>query len=105
MNNNSIIIDNITKSDFENKQIRITKENKYLLPKEIIGKPVTHKLIFIFNKNEYTVNYTIGSKDGKSRSGVLKFNNELTFEILNIKYGNILNISSDIQNKFTIEKR
>ena len=105
MNSNYILIENFTQSDFKSKQIRITVDNKHLFPEEIIGNPITHKLIFMFEENKYKVPYTIGSKDGKSRSGVLKFNNELNFDILNIKHGDILKISYVGQNKYLIEKK
>ncbi len=103
-NSSNIRINNITDGDAKSKTIRITVDNKYLFPAEKIGNPSTYPLTFIFNDKSYIANYTIGSKDGKSRSGVLKLGDELYNNILKIKSGTNLKISKSIENKYFIEK-
>ena len=105
-NMKTIIIDNITEKDVSSKQIRITVSNKELFPEEFLGKPITHNLLFsIYPESEtYQVSYKIGSKDGKSRSGILKFPKDIYEEILKIKPNSILEISKG-ENKYTIKKK
>ncbi len=87
----SIIIDNITFKDRQKGIIRILKKNKFLFPKEIRGEPKRYFLIFNYKWKKYSANYRIGSKDGKSRSGVLKLDRKL--------YKNIC-----VKNSFLIQK-
>ena len=104
MTSNLIFIDNITENDFVSKQIRITVDNKHLFPSERLGNPINHNLIFVFGNKEYAANYRIGSKDGKSRSGVLKLDKELYLDILKIKRGANLKICKIDSNKYTIKR-
>jgi hypothetical protein len=104
MKPNFIFVDNITKNDFSSKQIRITVDNKHLFPPEEIGNPITYALTFVADNKEFTAKYSIGSKDGKSRSGVLKLDKVLYLDLLKINPGTILKICIIEQNKFTIEK-
>ncbi|MCK9236206.1 MAG: hypothetical protein M0Q41_07265 [Bacteroidales bacterium] len=101
----TIIIDNITENDVTNKQLRITVNNKKLFPKEILGKPINHNLLFsIYPESEtYQASYKIGSWDGKSRSGILKLPKNIYEEILKIKSNSILEISKG-ENKYIIKK-
>jgi hypothetical protein len=105
MKTNCIIIDNITEYDLSNKQLRITVANKHLFPFERLGNPITHDLIFVVDNQEYTARYTIGSKDGKSRSGVLKLGIELYLDLLKDVQPTVLKICKNDQNKYTIEKK
>ncbi len=101
MNADYIFIENITNNDFKVKQLRIIVKNKYLFPTERTGNPSTYSLIFIIDKHEFEVKYIIGSKDGKSRSGVLK----LDLEFFKINKGTILKITKIESNKYTLERR
>jgi hypothetical protein len=103
MNTNFIIINNITATDTKSKIIRITVENKFLFPTEKIGEPNEYKINFIYDKKSYITSYTIGSWDGRSRSGVLKLGNELYLEKLKIKSGTKLKISKQSDNIYAIE--
>jgi len=102
----TIIIDNVTENDVNSKQLRITVKNKELFPKEIPGKPITYDLHFsIYPESEtFKASYKIGSKDGRSRSGILKLPKNIYEEILKIKPNSILEISIG-ENKYTIKKR
>ncbi|MFZ4741573.1 MAG: GIY-YIG nuclease family protein [Bacteroidales bacterium] len=104
MNTNCIIINNISASDIKSKQIRITVENKYLFPDEIIGNRLTHNLFFAFNNQSFSSKYTIGSIDGKSRSGILKLDKELYLEKLKIQERTILKIYKIGNDDYKIEK-
>lgn len=101
---NTIIIDNITSLDAQTKKIRITVENKFLFPLEKIGIPQTYNLTFIIQDMEYIARYTIGSHDGKSRSGVLKIGTHPFVNLLQITEGSTLKISKNQDNKYSIVK-
>jgi hypothetical protein len=102
---NSIYIDNLTEVDVKGKKIRILTDSKYLFPQEVTGKPLSYELFFITQDKEFVVTYTIGSNDGKSRSGILKFSDDIYAEILKIKTGTRLKISKFSDDKYTIEKK
>lgn len=68
----TFIIDNVTLKDIEKKTIRITKGGQHLFPEEILGQPETYRITLIFEGREYSGTHKTGSRDGKSRSGLLK---------------------------------
>lgn len=103
-NSNSIFIDNITLEDTKSKKIRITVDNKYLFPSEQIGIPQTYDLNFKLKDLDVIAKYTIGSHDGRSRSGVLKIGKEAYNEILDIKAGTNLKITKNSDNTYSIDK-
>ncbi|MBK9320791.1 MAG: hypothetical protein IPM91_19710 [Bacteroidetes bacterium] len=98
----TIYIDNISEKDAQKCQIRIKVANKYIFPNEQPGNPKTYSLNFNHNNSEFTASYSIGSKDGKSRSGVLKFGHYEYTGLLNIKEGSDLKITKLSENKYTI---
>lgn len=100
----TIYIDNITKSDLKNLNIRIKVENKYLFPTEKTGSPTSYLLDFKVGKIDFIAKYTIGSKDGKSRSGILKLDDNIYQKTLEIQEGTNLKISKSKDNKYIIEK-
>jgi hypothetical protein len=100
----TIFIDNITNGDSKSRNIRITVNNKHLFPTEQLGNPMTYNLNFSVNNKNFIAKYKIGSKDGKSRSGVLKLGDEVYNEILKIKAGTNLKISKLSENKYIIER-
>ncbi|HEY1045229.1 MAG TPA: hypothetical protein VGF79_02245 [Bacteroidia bacterium] len=83
---NTICINTITERDADKKMLRILKGNKHIFPAEKIGKPMIYKLIIKFKMISMEVSYRIGSLDGKSRSGILKFD-EAIYDCLKIKKG------------------
>lgn len=99
-----IYIDNISESDAKVRHIRIKVANKHLFPSEQPGKPKSYFLTFKHNNSEFSTEYTIGSKDGKSRSGVLELGDHLYTDILKIRAGTTLKISKNAENKYTIER-
>lgn len=92
-NSGIIYIDNITKSDFKSRNIRIKVENKHLFPAAKSGKPISYSLDFKVGNIDFIAKYTIGSKDGKSRSGILKLGDSIYQETLKIQIGTNLKIS------------
>lgn len=100
----TIYIDNISESDVKSRQIRITIGNKHLFPSEKIGNPISYSLDFKIGEKTFMANYTIGSKDGKSRSGVLKFENIIYHEVMKIRAKTNLKISKSLDNKYNIER-
>jgi len=98
-----IYIDNITKSDFKSRNIRIKVENKHLFPAEKIGNPISYSLDFLVGNIDFVAKYTIGSKDGKSRSGILKLGDIVYNNILKIGVGTNLKISKSKDNRYLIE--
>jgi len=101
----SIFIDNITETDVASNKIRIKVENKHFFPMEKSGNPYSYTLDLIIDGIYYLGQYTIGSKDGKSRSGILNVGNNVYQDILKIKPGTILKISKSIDSKYTIERK
>jgi len=99
-----VYIDNITKSDFKSRNIRIKVENKYLFPAEKSGKPISYSLDFKVGNIDFIAKYTIGSKDGKSRSGILKLGDSIYQETLKIQVGTNLKISKSKENKYIVER-
>lgn len=100
----SIYIDNITESDVKSRKIRIKIENKHLFPTEKLGHSISYKLDFKIDKKNFVATYTIGSKDGKSRSGILKLGSDIYNDVLKIKKGTNLRISKSKENMYSIEK-
>jgi len=98
------IIDNITEKDIKQKIIRILVENKSHFPRELRGEPKTYHLKIFFRNNEYEANYTIGSKDCKSRSGILKIDSNLYMNELKIRVGLAIRMTYLANNKYMIEK-
>lgn len=74
---NKITIANITRKDFQGKQIRILSAQKALFPEERRGFPQTYEVQVMWKGNPYGCAYHIGSKDGRSRSGILRLQNGL----------------------------
>jgi len=101
---NKIEINNITDNDVNRKSLRILKDQKLLFPNEISGQPKTYNLNFKISNCDYVINYRIGSKDGKSRSGVLKLGLELFDNILKIRKGSVVVIKRSVINAYEIEK-
>ena len=99
-----IYIDNISKSDVKSRNIRIKVENKHLFPAEKLGQPISYTLGFKVGDTDFNAKYTIGSWDGKSRSGVLKLGDRIYQEILKIQSGVNLKISKSKDNKYIIER-
>lgn len=96
-------IDNITKSDIKGRNIRIIVENKHLFPAEKSGNPTSYFLDFKVGNIDFVAEYKIGSKDGKSRSGILKLGDKIYQETLKIQSGTNLKISKSKDNKYKIE--
>lgn len=99
----TIFIDNVTKSDVKSRNIRIKAENKHLFPPEKFGSPISYSLDFQVSNNDFVAKYTIGSKDGKSRSGILKLGDNVYQDTLKIKVGTTLKITKSKENKYIIE--
>ncbi len=67
-------IQNITETDVKKKRIRILTANRKLFPSEIKGEPQTYNINIVFNEISYSTTYKTGSRDGLSRSGIIKNN-------------------------------
>jgi len=100
----TIEISNITEIDVKKKTIRITKEKKFIFPIEIIGYPKTYNLTFHLGNKSFISTYTIGSKDGKSRSGLLRLGSDNFENILKINIETSLKITKLSENNYQIEK-
>jgi hypothetical protein len=100
----TIYIDNITNSDVKSRKIRITAGNKHLFPSEKIGNPNSYSLDFKIGGKSFVAKYTIGSKDGKSRSGILKFGYDIYQETIKIQMGTNLKISKLIGREYIVER-
>ncbi len=101
---NIIEINNITNSDVSKKKLRILKDQKIIFPDEIKGQPETFDLNLKFDGFLINAKYTIGSKDGKSRSGVLSVGSDVYENILKIKAGSIVKIKKTSNEVYVIEK-
>ena len=99
------IIDNIKEKDFKKGNIRILVENKSYFPREVRGEPKTYPLRIYFRDKEYNASYTIGSKDRKSRSGILKIDSDLYMNELVIRSGSIIKMTHLGHDKYTIVKQ
>ncbi|GEM_PF-3198075 len=104
INTDAIYIKNITENDVKKRNIRILVNNKHLFPIEVSGNPITYSLDFNIEDAVFTAKYRIGSKDGKSRSGVLKLGDSIYQNMLKIQAGVNLKISKSKENKYIIEK-
>lgn len=100
----TIIINNITNSDVSKRQIRILAEDKRIFPQEKRGMTMKYDLKFIVGGNEFIAEYKIGSKDGKSRSGILKLGDDIYNYILRIREGTKLRISKINEQNYSINK-
>ncbi len=100
----TIFIDNITDSDWQTNKIRITVGNKHLFPSEKKGNPVSYSLNFRVGNADFIATYRIGSKDGKSRSGVLKLGEDLYHRVLKIQPRSRLKISKSRDCNYTVER-
>ncbi|MDG4946851.1 hypothetical protein NMK71_10525 [Weeksellaceae bacterium KMM 9713] len=100
----TIYIDNITSGDVSKNQLRIKKDNKYLFPKEKQGEPNTYYLPFKYGKSNFDATYKIGSKDGKSRSGILKLGADIYKNVIQIKAGTTLKVSITNKGYYILEK-
>jgi hypothetical protein len=98
-----IYIDNITEIDVESRKIRIIVGNQHLFPAEKRGNPISYSLDFKVGEIDFIANYTAGSKDGKSRSGILKLGDDIYNDTLKITKGTKLKISKSKENKYSIE--
>jgi hypothetical protein len=101
-NSGIVYIDNITKIDVKSRNIRIKVENKHLFPSEKSGNSISYSLNFKVENIDFIAIYSIGSKDGKSRSGILKLGDSIYQETLHIKEGTNLKISKSKENKYII---
>jgi hypothetical protein len=99
-----IYIDNISKSDVKSRNIRIKVENKHLFPAEKSEQPISYSLDFKAGNTDFIAKYTIASKDGKSRSGVLRLGDSIYQETLKIHIGTNLKVSKSKDNKYIIER-
>lgn len=83
---NTICINTITERDADKKMLRILKGNKHIFPAEKRGKPMIYEVIIKFRMISMEGSYRIGSLDGKSRSGILKFDKDI-YDCLKIQVG------------------
>lgn len=83
---NTICINTITERDAEKKMLRILKGNKHIFPAEQKGNPMVYEVVIKMKNISMEGTYKIGSLDGKSRSGILKFDSEI-YDFLNIQKG------------------
>lgn len=67
-------LNNITETDVKKKIIRILTAERKFFPPEIKGEHQTHAINIVFNGTSFSTTYKTGSRDGKSRSGILKNN-------------------------------
>jgi hypothetical protein len=74
---NEITITNITQKDVQRKQIRILAHQKELFPTERPGFPMAYAIKVSWKSRSYNCTYTIGSKDGRARSGVIRLKDGL----------------------------
>ncbi|SIS86147.1 hypothetical protein SAMN05421766_104449 [Zobellia uliginosa] len=100
----SIYINNITKNDFEKRNIRITVPNKHLFPLEKPKEPTSYTLNFKAGDIDFLAEYKIGSLDGKSRSGILKLGDIIYRETLKIQEGTNLKITKLKVNTYHIDR-
>lgn len=98
----SFIIDNITDKDLQHKKLRIKTAGKFLFPDEISGEPQKFDLTIQFSEERYPCTYQIGSKDGKSRSGVLNLRN--IFKKLDLRVTDNLMIELISELNYSIKK-
>ena len=99
-----VYIDNISKSDVKSRNIRVKAENKHLFPAEKSGQPISYSLDFKVGNKNFIAKYTIGSKDGKSRSGILKLGDSIYQETLKIHVGINIKVSKSKDSKYIIER-
>jgi hypothetical protein len=78
---NTISIANITRKDFERKQIRLLAAQKALFPAEQPGFPKKYDVIVTWKAHFYHCVYRVGSKDGRAGSGVLLLKNGLSEDL------------------------
>lgn len=100
----SIIINNITEKDVLKHHLRITINNKLIFHPEVAGQPMSHDYTFFINGESFKATYTIGSHDGKSRSGVLRLRQYVYDEILRIEKGNHLQVTKQGGGGYKIQK-
>ena len=74
---NTATIANITRKDFEHKQIRILAAQKELFADETRGFPQTCDINMIWQGHTYHCSYRIGSKDERGCSWVLRLKDGL----------------------------
>ena len=96
-----ITITNITRKDCEGKQIRILVHQKELFPPETPGFPETFNVTVIWRGDRYGCTYRIGSRDGKTRSGVLRLKDGLA-EMLGERVGKALILKRVGNNKYQL---
>ncbi len=100
--NKSIIVNNITESDVSSNQLRITIANKHLFPSEKVGQPQVYNISLVYKGKVFSCTYRIGSKDGKSRSGVLKLGSDLVSS-MKLRSSNIVTISALAAGQYEIK--
>lgn len=100
----SVLITNITEKDAKAKKIRITSGNKHLFPSERLGFVQKYDLTFSNDDLSFIATYTIGSKDGRSRSGILKLGDELYLLQLMITEGTTLKITKTGLQQYEINR-
>lgn len=101
---NYIVVNNITDADLAKNQLRITIDNKHLFPAERISEPKVYEVAMIYNGNLYSCSYRIGSKDGRSRSGVLRLGSYLVSK-MNFGENDVVTITQLSAGKYEIRKR
>jgi hypothetical protein len=104
MSSNFILIDNVTEKDVKARKVRITVGNKHLFPNEKLGKPATYSLTIKIDNQKYLASYTIGSKDGKARSGILKLGDDIYQKLLKISAGTNLKITVEDEGVYSIKR-
>jgi len=87
------IIDNITSNDIAKNQVRVMVSSKPYFPSEKRGEPRAYPITLVMGEEACSATFRIGSRDRKSRSGVLKLGKELTSN---------LGLSSGARLRFTI---
>lgn len=99
-----IFVSNITEKDVKSSKIRITVESKFLFRLERVGRTEVYPILVEYNNEWFEANYSIGSRDEKSRSGLLNLGSHLYKQVLKINSKTKLKITRLDSNKYRIEK-
>lgn len=79
-------------------------DSKFLFRPERIGRTDKYPILVEFNNEVFEASYSIGSKDEKSRSGLLNLESNLYKNVLKINSSSKLKITKLDSNKYRIEK-
>lgn len=100
----SITINNVSQNDADKYQVRIVMAHKYLFPSEKPGEPQVFTLHVRIGKQDYEVDYKIGSQDGKERSGILRLGSQLFRDVLKLNKNSKLKISKSNEGVYFLKK-